>query len=661
MFTCRWFSLSLSLLLALMLLLFSLLSLKIFISVKPTFAANLNTVITVTTSIQNAVDLAQPGDDIFIPEGIYTESLIIDKPIRLIGAAASTTIIRAKNNQSVVEIANTVIISGVTLVGGNNLFGGGVFVDENHTITLINTVIKNNKADLGGGLFLSINSSATLTNVAFKNNEATFLGGGIYLDENNYVNLNAILIEQNSAIWGGGMYINKEGSGMLSSVILRDNVARSGANTNITNIFHPRLKRLLNKSSVNGDGGGLYLDSDTSIDLVNVTIQNNKASLGRGGGIFVEDSRLTLDSSTLQDNEAERGGGIYLKAEDTGSTMTNNFIIFNKAITGGAIYIDGGGREASHKIINNTIIKNTINRTNSSKLRQSARHFGGIYCEGPNVTLLVNLILWDNGIDIGGEDCPNNIEYSMVGKGISGVNNNNITLFSNPKFANAAIGDFHLLTDSLAIDRGKQNDDNENTVPNIDFDSDPRPQGEGIDIGADETPFSGPTNNGITKVYLSSVSKSEENPPPEHRCNEIFEPNQDDAYRGALACKIDVNMLYNTMFANDADDWYYIELTSTKYIIIEVTNYPYPDVEGQLILYAAFVDDLADKSEPFLGWWNKVGGFTEMRIPEAGSITLGPGKYFIRVWSDPNCGGCSGNGYNSITPYTLHIFAISVQ
>src|SRR5436305_4385712 len=61
-------------------------------------------VITVTSSIQAAIDAANDGDTVLVPAGLYTESLTLNKPVSLIGADANTTVIHALANQRVLTV-----------------------------------------------------------------------------------------------------------------------------------------------------------------------------------------------------------------------------------------------------------------------------------------------------------------------------------------------------------------------------------------------------------------------------------------------------------------------------------------------------------------------------------------------------------------------------
>ena len=75
------------------------------------------------STIQACIDNASGGATIFIPSGLYVESITLAKAVSLIGAGSIQTTLQAPNNQRVLEINgptinNTVIISGLTITGG---------------------------------------------------------------------------------------------------------------------------------------------------------------------------------------------------------------------------------------------------------------------------------------------------------------------------------------------------------------------------------------------------------------------------------------------------------------------------------------------------------------------------------------------------------------
>ena len=67
-------------------------------------------------NIQDAINMANDGDVIFVKEGIYFENLIIDKMIYLTGENKNNTIIDGNGTGDVIYITNSgTVISGFTI------------------------------------------------------------------------------------------------------------------------------------------------------------------------------------------------------------------------------------------------------------------------------------------------------------------------------------------------------------------------------------------------------------------------------------------------------------------------------------------------------------------------------------------------------------------
>jgi len=72
-------------------------------------------------SIQKAIDAANAGDTVFVRAGLYDETVVIDKPLRLQGERRSTTKLVGRGVGSVVRItAGDVGVSGITVSGGTD-------------------------------------------------------------------------------------------------------------------------------------------------------------------------------------------------------------------------------------------------------------------------------------------------------------------------------------------------------------------------------------------------------------------------------------------------------------------------------------------------------------------------------------------------------------
>jgi len=173
-----------------------------------------------------------------------------------------------------------------------------------------------------------------------------------------------------------------------------------------------------------------------------------------------------MDGVTIANGTSANGGGIYCNAASS-PTIVNCIIVNNTATElGGAIYCD---RSSSPTIANCVITGNT-----------AGWQGGGIYCYNASATV-VNSILW--GDKAGGT--PNEIylqwqssidvTYSDVEGGYLGQGN----IDCDPEFAGS--GDYHLLASSCCVDAGTSDG-----APSEDMEGDPRPQGGGFDIGADE-------------------------------------------------------------------------------------------------------------------------------------------------------------------------------
>ena len=110
--------------------------------------------ISCASSIQACLDAASESDTVVIPAGTYTEGLTLSKAISLTGVNSATTIIHAIAGQRVLTvtgapISTSIVISGLTLMGGHADTGGGLFTER--PATLINLRFISNTALLNGG------------------------------------------------------------------------------------------------------------------------------------------------------------------------------------------------------------------------------------------------------------------------------------------------------------------------------------------------------------------------------------------------------------------------------------------------------------------------------------------------------------------------------
>lgn len=140
---------------------------------------------------------------------------------------------------------------------------------------------------------------------------------------------------------------------------------------------------LSGNSVLGGSGGGIF-NSGGTLTVTNSTLSSNSASY-YGGGIFNSGGTLTLTYSTLSGNSSGSGGGI---ANDFGTlTLTNSTLSGNSTVYGGGIWnqrsmltvtnstLSGNSSNSGGGIWNN--YSSTLTVRNSTLSGNSATAFGG--------------------------------------------------------------------------------------------------------------------------------------------------------------------------------------------------------------------------------------------------------------------------------------------
>jgi CHAT domain-containing protein len=75
-------------------------------------------------TIQSAIDAAQPEDTVYVKAGRYTESLVIDKPLSLIGEGRTKTIIQSPDSEN--DVVEVNLSSGEVSITGLKVYQGRV-------------------------------------------------------------------------------------------------------------------------------------------------------------------------------------------------------------------------------------------------------------------------------------------------------------------------------------------------------------------------------------------------------------------------------------------------------------------------------------------------------------------------------------------------------
>lgn len=218
-----------------------------------------------------------------------------------------------------------------------------------------------------------------------------------------------------------------------------------------------------------GSGRGFIFNSSEKDDsiLSGFTIKNGDF-YGYGGGIYIESSP-TITNCVIVDNSALWGGGILISGNELGVVPNVSPTIINCIISRNEAEFDGGGIYCAG---NPTITNCTI--TDNYAFESGQNFYLYTSHSSPTIT---NCIIW-SGIPIGGgigscEPCNPVIRYSDVKTSHIGEGN----IYVDPLFES----DLRLGKGSACIDTGTSQ-----SAPNYDIEGNPRPQGNGYDMGAYE-------------------------------------------------------------------------------------------------------------------------------------------------------------------------------
>jgi hypothetical protein len=341
---------------------------------------------------------------------------------------------------SVTKLNATAILDGFTITGG--YAGVGTWPQY-----------------VGGGMY-NYYSSPTLIQCTFSDNTATYYGGAMFNGFCNPIINNCIFINNSSGELGGGINNYK------CDMIITDCTFTG--------------------NSADEWGGGIF-NQDGNPKVENCIFSNN-TSLNAGGGIYNWDGDPIVIHCNFISNSSLVGGGLY--SEDGNLIVTNCTFSGNKALQGACMKIKDDG----YPIVSNCTLSGNAGTYGS-----------GIYNSCPNL-IVSNCIIWGNNTPSRGSEIYNFrsntplISYcDIVGCGFSGAGWDNDlgtdgggNIDDDPLFIDADGADntpgteddnLRLLTGSPCIDAG----DNSVVDANIpDLDGNTRIINDVVDMGAYE-------------------------------------------------------------------------------------------------------------------------------------------------------------------------------
>lgn len=328
--------------------------------------------------IQEAVDVAESGNEIWVAGGTYVENVVLDSGLLLYGGFAGTETSLSQRNYntnislidgdcggSVIEVVRNAVtttrIDGFTITNGRAVTGGGIYCNQGASPVIVNNIIKGNLAEFdGGGIHCNLNSTAIIANNKIINNAATAYGGGIRSTTGTVKMTNNLIVGNtgrygggiscgdtsttqtatheyivnntivaNTSAWGGGIYCCAPSSASISNNIIAFNskgiYVASGAGTPV-----------LRANCVYGNAGGNYSGiSQGGTDIVsdpqlasatygNVHIQSGSPCRNTGNNSEVIAGYADIDGQTrIQNTTVDMGAD---ESDGTAYTITPTIV-----------------------------------------------------------------------------------------------------------------------------------------------------------------------------------------------------------------------------------------------------------------------------------------------------------------------------------------------
>jgi hypothetical protein len=375
------------------------------------------------SDLQDAITMAQAGDEIRVAQGIYTPTqdpldrdatFQLKDGVSILGGYAGliemnpdfrhaesfTTILSGDLNFDDIEVGDTYELLAEPSRAENSY----------HVVTGSGT---DNTAVLDGFTIISGNANGPKSDDPTDDKYRLMRGGGMYNVSGSPLATNCTF-SGNSAVYGGGMANWTGHPSLVNCFFVKNSAARYGGG--IDNYeSKPDLNYCTFSENSSSWGGGISNRTKSNPKLTNCTFCKSKTSL-YGGGMINIDSNISLTKCVFKENEAKLGGG--MRSSDSNLFLINCLFVGNIAYCSYGPYSRGLLDGRGGGLYNSNC---TLTLTNCTFGGNCAGDCASSICSFESIVTLTNCILWNNSPpNISGDAA---VSYSNIQGGWSGEGN----------------------------------------------------------------------------------------------------------------------------------------------------------------------------------------------------------------------------------------------
>ncbi len=331
--------------------------------------------------------------------------------------------------------ANQITINNCSFTENTaNDSGGVLFAFQVNRVNILSSRFESNGANRIAGVIEAFLSPIEVRGSEFKNNNATKYGG-VFVIVYAHITVDSTKLIRNSARYAGVMYINAQAYSEFSNCEFLHNSASIQGGIIITHFADMKFVDCMFAGNRAFSGATLHIQSNSVVQIENVTIRNNTAEQGiwyciesttiflnnvhvldNHGSLFSHYSKVLFRGNiSIVNNEPTRHtgttsifqeGGAITAFQSEINLMGNSTFVYNTAINGGAISLIASKiyMSGSTLIINNTatdsgggmyIFQSEVSFKEHSSLQlignSAAERGGGIHATSSIITLIYDI------------------------------------------------------------------------------------------------------------------------------------------------------------------------------------------------------------------------------------------------------------------------------